>query len=378
VCDRTTKTCSSPKTYGFAAGQFQVPQGGASTTLSSHAIAAVKPFVFLLGTKSVLAYNVVDPTAASPPLVSVQGVPFPPASVIAVGRRVYFTGNVGGSAPSYNQGIAWIDVPDDPFVTSLQATSVQATTTSTPVTGTFGNGGGGMYLVYGGPSLEPTALAAPPFGPSPQLMALPNAGLATGATIVASSGSRLVANDFNGTSLVGSFALITGPGTAMARAGAEQGTSDPIDPESVFGSGDDGSVLWMGLDYPSITTSTTESAFLSWILPDASTTTFDLQTRIPLETYATLPSMSIVLAPPGWVDSNTALALAAAAENIATTSVQIATRQPPSLRSGVRTVLSVPPSSIDVATSAGLGYVVATDSANATSTVYVFAPSCAK
>jgi hypothetical protein len=86
-----------------------------------------------------------------------------------------------------------------------------------------------------------------------------------------------------------------------------------------------------------------------------------------------------VSGPPLWIDANTALGLAAASSSSTnSTSVQLVNKQPAGIVNGTRTLLSVPPGSVGVASSNGFGYVlVEDDPMNQSCHVYIFAPACA-
>jgi hypothetical protein len=377
TCELSTKSCSSPKAFGVAAGHFHVAQGGVGGFGTSDAISAVYPFVFLITTNGVYAYDVIDPTTPTPPVVPVRGVSFAPSTTLVIGRRVYFVGPVEGNGPAYHEQIAWIDVPNNPFVAAFQAASATVATTTTPLDEAYPNGGGGLFFAYASTALEPTASAGPLLDDATSLVPVPNAGLAAGAVIVASSGTRLVAFRYDATNSIGDFALVTGAATASAQASPEQALSDaPTDGEAMFTSGADGSVLWTAGLYQTLNAGSVASASIMWLLADGTTTTFDSTKRVDLELYSAYPSTPTV-AQSGWIDSNTALGLAAAAESPTSTSVQVVTRQPLGVRSGTRTVISVSPTAVGVATSNGFGYVLAADdSMNLTASVYVFAPGC--
>jgi hypothetical protein len=384
ACDPVANRCGTPKPYGFAVGHFAVTLGGVLSGAVGRAIAAVHPFVFVVTTNGVAAYAVVDPTSSSPPSVAVHGVDFVPAAAVAVAGRVYFVSGVQGSGPTYHHAIAWLDVPGDPRVASMQATSAWVGTPESALGTVLTNGVNGLYLVYSSGNLQPAASVAPPLGDSTLLVPAPNTGLVQGAAIVASSARRLIAYRYDSTNLVPDFALVNSAASLTAQAMAEQSISalGPLDGQASFAIGDDGSVLWTSASLQSsgLVNALGVASSLTWVLAGASATGFDASHHVTLESYPRADitaSPATLVAPAGWIDPNTALALAAATENTQTTSVQVATQQPLALESGKRVVLSVAPGSVGVATSGGFGYVLAADDPkNVSASVYVFAPSC--
>jgi hypothetical protein len=382
VCDVALQTCSVPTTYGFSPPPFSVSYGGVSGSPTT-AIAAVWPFVFILTTNGVVAYNVVDPTNTSPPQVDVQGVPFLPLATLAVGRRVYFTTNTQGGGPTYRQAVAWIDVPQNPFVTSFVASSAWVGTTQQNVQQVFTDSVSGLFVVYGTGSLLPTADVVPPLSDSTVLVPYSNAGLATGSSIVAASGSRLLTYQYQGSGTPPELQLVNAAGTSSATATTPENVPVAWAPanQSVFGTGGDGSLLWTDgvfeLDDAG-NTQGIQSARLAWLLDSATAANFDTSTYVDLETYSPTTGANVA-GPPLWISANEALGLAAASSSsTSSTSVQLVTKAPAAIVNGTRTLLSVPPGSVGVASSNGFGYVlVQDDPMNQSCHVYIFAPACA-
>ncbi|MGH7294699.1 MAG: hypothetical protein ACRELB_07195, partial [Polyangiaceae bacterium] len=116
---------------------------------------------------------------------------------------------------------------------------------------------------------------------------------------------------------------------------------------------------------------------LTWLLPTATAANFDTTLNADLQTYSPRTGAQVV-GPPVWIDANTALGLAAASSSSTdSTSVQVVVKSPPSVQVASRTLISVPPGNIGVASSNGFGYLLAQDDAkNLSCSVYVFAPSC--
>jgi hypothetical protein len=381
ICNEALQTCSVPTSYGFSATKFNVPYGGVGAAVRN-SIAAVWPFVFVVTTNGVAAYNVIDPTDSTPPQVAVHGVPFLPIATVAVGRRVYFSTDTQGGGPTYRQALAWIDVPQNPFVTSFVATSAWVGTSQQNVQAVLTNGVDGLFFVYGTGSLYPTADMHPPVDDSTTLLSYSNAGLATGAGIVAASGSRLVTYQYEGSTNATNFQLVNGAGTSSATATTPPTVlpSWPVASQSVFGTGGDGSLLWTDgvfeLDDAGSVTGVASSR-LTWLLDSGTAANFDTSVYLDLETYSPVTGDNVA-GPPLWIDANTALGLAAASTSSTnSTSVQVVTKQPASVDSTRRTLLSVPPGAVGVAASGGFGYVLAQDDPNnKTCSVSIFAPSC--
>lgn len=120
ACDTNAKTCGAAKPYPYKATQFQV---GAQVT---GRIAAVHPWLFAQTATGILAFNVADTAATTPPPVPVVGLGFVPSQMVVSGSRLYFLAAPTGPGPS-RLPLAWIDVPSDPFASKIEAKSVLAT-----------------------------------------------------------------------------------------------------------------------------------------------------------------------------------------------------------------------------------------------------------
>jgi hypothetical protein len=388
VCNTATKTCSVPTTFGWSAASFAVGYGGVGGNGPRSSISAAWPFVFVITTNGVVAYNVVDPTNTSPPLVPVDGLPFFPQWTVTVGRRVYFVRNVEGSGPStYRQAIGWVDVPQNPFVASFEAKTAFVTTSQTSINAVYSDQQDGIYLVYGSGMLYPTINLHPPIDDTTTLAPVPNAGLASGASLVAASGSRLVAYRYDGFMQVPNFALVTNAGTSGAQTTGEQpiGQYGALANQYFFTMGDDGTVLWeTALLAPADAGGGISTARLVWPVTGPMQTNFDPTTYVDLQTFSP-PTGSLVVGPPAWIDANTVLALSAAGSlSTNSTAVQVAVKgapggnPPASLVPGARVTLPVDPGSVGVASSNGFGYVLQQDDPkNTSATVAIFAPACA-
>lgn len=136
-CDRTTGNCSASP-VGFEAGHFDITLknqlDGAlafqctTSTSPTRCFAAVWPFLIVAqptdppSDLNAFAYDVSDPTNPIPDPIAINGVDFPSLAVVASGRRVYFV-----DQSTTNPKVAWVDVPSNPFVKTMNATSVPVT-----------------------------------------------------------------------------------------------------------------------------------------------------------------------------------------------------------------------------------------------------------
>ncbi len=408
-CDTTSHTCTldvcgnaancqaavclraelhDPATYGFAPASFQVTAGGIGGFGVQYSIAAAWPFVFVVTTNGLTAYNVVDPTNPTPPVVPLQGVPFIPVATLAVGRRVYFLTGTQGGPTAYRQAVAWVDVPRNPLMAALQATSAFVTTPDSPLANVFSDDSNGLFFLYGGAMLEPTANVAPPLDDTTMLTPFPNTGLPTGASLVASTGGRLISyryatytppDDGAAGFPVANFTFVKSAGTTSAVT-----TPNPdfplvafgaLDGQAGFATGGDGSVLWETAILDPV--AGIDKARLSWLVDSAAAGNFDSTSYVDLVTYNP-PAAGQVVGQPAWIDANTALGFAALSSiQTSTTLVQVAYKTPASIDPVRTTQLGVPPGAIGVATSDGFAYaLLQNDPMNRSCTVQIIAPSC--
>lgn len=381
VCNTGNQTCSVPTTYGFEATRFAVSAGGVGAGVR-YSISAAWPFVFVITTNGVVAFDVVDPTSSDPAAVPLNGVPFIPIATLALGRRVYFVGGTQGQGPTYRQAIAWVDVPQDPLVGALEARSAFVESPTPNVDDVLTNGVDGMFVVYNPSSTYPTANVRPPLDDTTTLSVFPNPGLASGSQILGASGSRLVTYRYDSSAQLQNFALVDGAGTAAAQAGTEQALSDygPMANQAYAATGDDGSLLWTGSVYDLTDAGNQDGvgvARLTWLLSNGTAGSFDTTSHVDLETYSP-PTGAAVAGPPLWLDANTALGLAAASSGSTdSTSVQLVTKTPATVQAATRTLISVAPGAVGAAASGGFAYLLAQDdSNNKTCSVYIFAPGC--
>jgi hypothetical protein len=348
-------------------------------------VSAAWPYLFLVTTNGVIAYDVSDPTATSPRVVPVNGLPFLPDATMAIGRRVFFYAGLEGNGPTYSQSLAWVDVPQNPFLASLQASSVLLSTSETGIHNVLTNGQNGLFVAYNTTNLLPTANLIPPFADMGMYTAYPNLSLPNGAALLASSGSRLLSYRYDGTEQVPYFAIVNNAATSSALATAEQaGTFDadggivPQDSQAWFGTGTDGTILWETALFGEVEGGTNglSTARLVWLLP-GSKSAFDLTAHVDLVDYSPTAS-GVVVGPPAWISSNMALGLAAPSGSATnSTLVQVATMSPPKVQASPNALLPVSPNEVSIAVSNGFAYLfAATDPQNQSGTVYVIAPSC--
>jgi hypothetical protein len=374
-CDLASATCDPPTPMGFAISYFPVVSGGVGGFGPASAVAAAYPFLFVLTTNGVVAYDVFNPTTNLPPMTPLHGVPFIPTAIVASGRRVYFVSQVDGNGPVYRQAIAWIDVAGNPFVTSLEATTAWIETNEPTLGAALVDAQGNLVLVYADAS-DPTVTVSAPLADSTMLVPTPIASLAQDAGIVATSGSNLVAYRYARSASHPAFAVVAGAEQANGQATAEDVVTafGPVEDQATFASGGDGTVLWeSALARPD--GGTVSAARLTWLasLADGG---LDTSAHVDLQTYS--PGVTgPVVGPAAWLDPQTALALAATADAPETTSVQVIDRTTGATVAGKRALIPTAPSALGLAVSEGFAYVLAQDDAtNHTATVYVVATGC--
>jgi hypothetical protein len=377
-CDLLAKTCSQPVDTDFTISVFSIVSGGVGGTSPAVAIAAAYPFLFVLTTNGVVAYDVANPTGNVPSMVTLHGLPFIPTSILASGRRVYFVSDVEGGGPTYRQAVAWIDVPGNPFLTSLDAQAAFIETTESTLMSALVTSDG-IDLVYGG-AFDPTASLSAPIADSMFVVSAPIASLAADAGIVAASGADLVSYRY-ASGHHPAFALISGIAANSGTATPEHAVAayGPVDNQASFASGQDGTVLWESAPLRTTDagiTSDIVSARLAWLAPTGDGGLFDTTVYADLESYPDASAVTVV-GPAVWVDANTSVALAATKEDLESTSVQVFDRTTGALVPGKRGLIPAPPGSLGVAASGGFIYVLAEDDAtNRTASVYVLAPGC--
>jgi hypothetical protein len=388
ACDATAKTCGEATSIDFAASTFKVTSGGVGcNSVAAACIAAAYPYLFVGTTNGVVAYSIADPGGA-PSAIPVGGVPFLPDRIVASGGRVYLVGAVLGSGPTYHVPIAWVDVPADPFATSITAEVALQTTSQDTIAAAFSAPDAGVFLVHGDASTEfATALARAPLADLAGLVVKPNAGVANGAAPVASSGARLVFYRWDQTqqAYAGFFSFESSAGTATATATPEQGITVDMGKVYSFGQiapGPGGALVWGAsvVEQIGLTAYGTALARVAWLVGSETDTGFATSVHADVEAYdpTKTPFTEQVIGPLAMIDASTTLVLARNPASLAQTSVQVATRNGTSatLVASRRAVLSVAVDKLGAAAANGFGYVLA-DDATDSATVYVFAPACA-
>jgi hypothetical protein len=383
-CNLLSQQCAAPTPFAYEISLFSVGYGGVGGWGPRYALAAAFPFLFVLTNNGVVAYDVVNPLGSAPPAIPVQGVPFIPVAVVASGRRVYFVGPVAGAGPNYRQAVAWIDVPGNPFLTTLVATTAWIGTTQNALANVLADGTGGVNLEYGSVS-RPTAWIHPPLGDTTMIVPAPINGLLPDADLVASSGQELLAYRYNAANHRPGFALVTGVENSSGQASAEQAVTSygPVDNQAAFGPADDVSALWESAPLRLTAdggTGGVQFARLTWLSTvvdgGAEASLIGAQTFANLENYPASTTGAVV-GPPVYLGNDTSLAIAAASGNLEDTSVQVFSRATGALVAGERAIIPVGPAFVGVAASNGFGYLLAQDDPqNRSATIYIVAPGC--
>lgn len=419
VCNPQTLSCEDERDYGFRATSY----GLGTITLGckknpSACVGSVYPFLFV-GTKNEVAALRVDDLrgieARTVPLVDL-GVR--PGQIVVSGRRVWILGDVQGTEPPYVLPIASVDVPSDPTVRELRAKSATIKYPFPSAAG-FPAPNGGLYVAFNDATQNlPAALVNDPLpadlvfavsGPTPDGGAkVPDppgtpthtmyrtTSLPAGATLVASSGPRLLAYRFPIT-----FNLIGDPGTAQATAQPDTALAPPLPAYLLprFAQGPDGVVLLatpINADPPADCNCTSHQR-LQWVLSSAIAPTAEANQLADPEGYSNpnaTPSSpchtcAYFAQPslPAWLDSKSALVAAPASDpaaNRTLTSVRLIERDPiaaPPKRRSSSAPSEVPTGNfatdrIALVASGGLGFLVIADSEGNNSRLSIFDPRC--
>ncbi len=301
VCNTTSFACSDPLPYGFLATSYEVDgvTSGCGPKPES-CVAAAFPFVFIGTRDDVVALRADDLTGKMAVKVPVTGLTTKPQQVIASGRRIWVLGAVEGTVPPYKLPVATIDVPSDPTVTDIVAhTTIMAY--SFPSAIGFPAPNGALFIAYDDATQgTPTALVQAPI-PDGTILGLSNAGDAgvfeggaptvrsstsmfrvngvpPGATIVASSGERVVLYRYPST-----FNLVAAAGKATASLQGDLPLNPPLTslygPSTTsFAQGPDGTVMMTGIVAvdPPADCNCRSDARLEYVLPNAIATTTDV------------------------------------------------------------------------------------------------------
>ncbi len=389
VCDTNAKTCSVPTSYGFRAGSFKVTAGnlgcGGGGAGARRCFAASYPFVIVGTTNGVVGYSVADPTDANPAALPVAGLPFFPANIVASGSRVYFVGSVQGAGPNYKLPIAWMDVPGDPTVKQLSATTVFDTVQVTSVDRIFPDGVGGIYLQNDNAAKSfPVARITAPLKDLEPLAFFASAGMPPNTSPGAASGGRLVTFRQDGSPTWSAvLGFETSPATSSAQYGGDQSLAASFGTNYTPGyiaHGAAGALVYnaSAIDVPDGGPSRVTAVRVGWIVDDDKGTKLEATAKVDVEKYSQQIGVGSDLAGPvAWLDAKRALVLAASASNTSQTAVQVATRDgTPAIIPNRRFVLPFVPSQLAATASNGFGYVLAPDVNPEPPTVHIFGAGC--
>lgn len=113
----TTNKCGRAASFGYQATNFKIPEGLACPSC----VGAVFPYLFVVSNLRLHAYRVSDPTNAKPPELPITDLGFTPRTVLTSGRRVYFIGGpTGANVSPYKLQVAWVDAPADVGVKEIR------------------------------------------------------------------------------------------------------------------------------------------------------------------------------------------------------------------------------------------------------------------
>jgi hypothetical protein len=419
VCNPQTLSCEDERDYGFRATTY----GLGELTLGckknpSACVGAVYPFLFV-GTKNeVAALRVDDLRGIEARTVPLIGLTVRPGQIVVSGRRVWILGDVQGTEPPYVLPIASIDVPADPTAREIRAKSA-AIKYPFPTAVGFAAPNAGLYVAFNDATQNlPAALVDAPLSGDAVFAvtgaaadggaSVPNppgtpthtmfrtTSLPPGATLVASSGARLVAYRFPVT-----FNLIGAPGTAEATAQPDTALAPPLPAYLLprFAQGPDGVVLLstaINADPPGDCNCSSHQR-VQWVLPNAIAPTAEANQLVdpegysnpnatpasPCHTCAYFAQPSI----PAWLDAKSALVAAPASDpaaNRTLTSVRLLEREPiaaPPKRRVSTAPTDVPTGNfatdrIALVASGGLGFLVVADGEGSQARLSVFDPRC--
>ncbi len=381
-CDPNLKTCSVPSAYGFHAGSFHVSLGTAGCGGARRCFAAVYPFVVVGTTNGVVAYAVDNPTVTSPAPIQVAGLPFFPTSIVASGQRIYFVGTVAGTGPDYKVPLAWVDVPTDPTVSEITATTVFENVQVSPIDAAYADTAGGIYLVRFDPSKSyPAAHVTAPLKDLDTINFYQSAGVNSASGVAAASGSRLVTFRQDNSAWDTFFSLETQAATSSAQNANEQSMLATFGQSAGYNylaQTPTGGLIWSGAEIsaPDGGPVQTVGARVAWVLADQNATKFDATTHVSVNAYSVNAANQDLPGPVAWIDDNTVLAISAVPGNTGQSVVQVASRSGnPSVVANHSFQIAFPPSQLAATSSNGFGYVLTPDT-NSGVNVHIFNPAC--
>jgi hypothetical protein len=385
VCDTTAAShvCKAGEPYTFAASSF--PVGAGVNGAPAGALAAVYPYVLVSTTEGVVAFSAADPTDTSPRPVTVAGIGFVPRQIVASGSRVFFLGSNSGTPNATRVELAVLDVPADPFATTLTARSVLPTLNrpagSPLVLLPRANDTALLVDNAASPSSFPTAKVEPPFTEPVTLTAGP-IPFTAGSRPVATSGTRLVMHQVTGPTQTAVFSFVADAGGAPTTSGdVPAPLAGPVNGAEAFANSPEGALLWVYQEYtPPMgpVAGSYKGVKASFLVGDAAAG-FDVSAAVAVEVaqYAAAPVASALVGGAALVDAKTAIVTSAAPANIpALSDVQLVTKQPAALVAGKKAQIPLGVANLAAASSNGLAYVLASESPTA-ATVYVYDPGCA-
>jgi hypothetical protein len=379
-CDTSSNTCTTPSSYGFKATAVELDTDIGCSGNASRCVAAFADLVFVATSDGTLhAWRTTNP--ATPQELTVQSPTFPIAWMLASETRLLILSSVA----SGNLQVAWIDAPSDPKATSLSLSSAGVNFPGT-VSAAYPSGADGFLLVDNdAQSFYPAAQVTPPVQNTATITQYPSTGLASGASIIASSGSRLLSYrvDTSNTPSVPNLAFVTGAGTSNAQTGNEAQLSFEA-PTSLgahyFWSAYDGSVLWTtnkvyqgdaGGAY-------SDTLVFRWLVSGA-TGGVDGSLEVDIASYSEASWNTSRRGPCAMIDPGTALVTAAYPADTSQTLVRSVLKSGSSLSLGSATaVLPFSTGSIGIAANRKVGFILTPSSTTPLlkTTLHVFAPAC--
>lgn len=387
VCDLESRSCGEPSEYKYHAARF--PVGGVVSC--AKCAAAVHPWLFVVTSTGVVAFDVSNPANEAPRTVDVVGLGFVPKAMVQSDDRVWMLGDATGAGPSRVQ-VAFIDPPADPFATKIEAHTVLATYDRPgELLSLFARKDGSALLV--GPSNEqtPTSIVEAPLEEPARIEPRTLSGV-TDFTPHAVSGERLLFGRINGQQA--QFRFVEQAGTPDGDTKATVTLTDPgaVSTARAFAQGPVGVVFWATGVHQGIGVGTSTRAARGYFLVGGEAAPIDQAvTGIDIELYnagggvnANVPIFGALQATAAMLDSKTAMIATRSRTNASQTAVQFVTREPLGIvqdgEVARRQVLPVEIGTFVAATAShGIGYLVANDQvsqANPTATVYVFDPAC--
>ena len=317
--------CGSDTTIGFHAGAWTIGESLGCSGSAERCLAAMGDFVFV-GTADggLVGFRVTNPLAPEP--ITIENPPFAITALVSNQTRVLLIGPVVGGKLS----IAWIDLPTDPMVQRL-APAAAAVNFAGSIGTAYPAAQDGFFLVKNNASeFYPAALLTLPTSAA-SITQYPSTGIASGAAVVAASGSRLVTyrTEALRNTLAPSFSFENGAGTQNAQNAGEksllaQAGEAPADLGAhVFTSGYDGTVLWSTnmLKRPEAGGVFANTVALRWLLVGG-TDDFNGTRTIAVESYPDYGIDERRAGPSALIGPQIALVTVADPANVAQTSVR--------------------------------------------------------